>query len=190
MVSTRLLSLGMFAAVAATTLSATGVSAAGYDAKLNQPSYWGTNCVKIESPENKQFYTATDTDLVKVVVKGGTENAVYTDGNYTKLTAPINPRSGKPYDISHVIICHGAVTPDTPQTPGEVLGDKDKKPTTGRISDTAAATTTPQVLGTSTGKGADMPAEIAATGSNSSLFVLFGLIASAATYIIALRRAL
>lgn len=87
--------------------------------EANQAAYWGTNCVKYEDVKS-DTYTAP-ADATKVIIKGGTLNAVYTSGSFTNLTAATNPNNGKPYGISHVIVCVDSTpapaTPVTPVTP-------------------------------------------------------------------------
>jgi LPXTG-motif cell wall-anchored protein len=182
-VRNQLLSLGIIAASAFSLFGGTSVSATGYDSVLNQPSYWGANCFKTDMNGNVMTYTATGNNIVKVVVKGGTENAVYTNGSYTDLTAPINPRSGKPYGISHVIVCYGQSTP-------AVQGTQTTTPPKQAVSSTSITVSTPQVLGTTAGKGAVTPAEIPATGAkgNNYAFVLAGVALSTLTYALALRK--
>lgn len=186
----KLLIPSILSAATVATMSLTNVSAAGVDSTLNHPSYWGDNCVKTEMKGDVKTYTATGDDIVKVIVKGGTENAVYTDGNFTDLTAPVNPKSGKPFDISHVIVCYGTeTTPDDeePATPG-VGGDNDGVIDTDD-QDTANTTTAPQVLGTTTGRGGQTPDVLPETGSNSTLFTLIaGLVVSGTAYAFALRH--
>ena len=105
-------------AVAATGAVAPHASAAGYDASLNDPAHWGSNCRKIDMPGNVMTYTPTGSNIQKVIVKGGTANAEYTKAPFVNLTAPINPKNGQPYAISHVIICEDGSTPasTTPAT--------------------------------------------------------------------------
>lgn len=187
MVRTKLFSFGIIAASVFSLLTGVSASATGYNSELNKPSYWGTNCVKTEMNGNVTTYTATGNNIIKVVVKGGTENAVYTSGNYTNLTAPTNPRSGKPYGISHVIVCYGQ-TASTPNTPA-VQGTQTTTPPKQAISSTSTTKRAPQVLCSTTGKGAVTPTVIPETGAKENNYALFaGLVLSALTYAFALRR--
>lgn len=190
--------------LAAATVAAipfASVSAAGYDSKLNQPSYWGDNCVKTEVKGDTMTYSVRDEGVVKVVVKGGTENAVYTSGNYTDLTAPVNPRSGKPYGISHVIVCYGTQT--TSEKPAPEKPSHPEKPTTPVVGgdqngvietedqESSTTKTTPQVLGTSQVKGGVTPEALPETGAsaNTSLLTLLAaIVASGTAYAVALKR--
>lgn len=85
--------------------------------EANKASYWGTSCVKYDSVKS-ETYTAP-AGATKVIIKGGTMNAIYVSGPFTNLTAATNPSSGKPYGISHVIVCMDktTATPETPNTP-------------------------------------------------------------------------
>lgn len=87
--------------------AATHAKATGYDSQLNQPSAWGSTCSKIDMTGQVMTYTpkVPANAIEKVIVKGGTENKVYTTAPFTNLTAPVNPNNGKPYAISHVIVC-------------------------------------------------------------------------------------
>lgn len=120
-------------------------AAGSYDSNLNHPSHWGDSCYKINFANTPSTYTVTDSSAVKVIVKGGTTNKVYEDGPFTDLTAQINPRSGKPYGISHVIICADTIDNNTPNDP-------DRTDDGGIIDDEAVTDTNeqPQVAGTST----------------------------------------
>lgn len=97
--------------VAAVTMVAAGATthakATGYDSQLNQLSAWGSTCSKIDMTGQVMTYTpkVPANAIEKVIVKGGTENKVYTTAPFTNLTAPLNPNNGKPYAISHVIVC-------------------------------------------------------------------------------------
>lgn len=104
--------------------------------EANKASYWGTSCVKYENIDTPT-YTAP-AGATKVIIKGGTLNAIYTDGSFENLTAATNPNSGKPYGISHVIVCAGEVetdtdteevptTPVTPVTPDKPVTPKPEK---------------------------------------------------------------
>lgn len=90
------------------SVTVTGTVGAAANPEANQPSYWGTNCTKTEMNGEVMTFTAP-ADATKVVVKGGTGNKVYTEGSFTDLTAPVNPKNGKNYAISHVIVCTDAV---------------------------------------------------------------------------------
>lgn len=194
------------AVAAAVTIGSLGVQAQGYDSAKNQPSYWGNNCYKIETGLGVTY--SAPAGATKVVVKGGTDNAVYTSGAFTNLTAPINPNNGKPYGISHVIVCTDEVktAPVTPQTPAKpVVEDKpvvneDKPvvveykpavtPGKGAVADTPKAKTPAPVSQPKTdvqaGAGA-VVTELPATGI--SIVNLLGTVtAGAATYLIALKR--
>lgn len=129
------------------------VYATGYDSEMNHPSYWGEDCYKIDISGEVYSYTVNNADATKVIVKGGTTNKVYTVGPFTNVTAQTNPRSSKPYGISHVIVCADKV-----ETPSN-------QPSTGNgvVSD-QAATTTRGVQGTTTGKGGG-PTELPKTGA-------------------------
>lgn len=125
----KALSIAAVAAFASVSgIGSISALATGYDSAKNQPSYWGNNCYKIETGLGAT-YTAP-AGVTKVIVKGGTDNAVYTSGTFTNLTAPINPNNGKPYGISHVIVCTDTrVT--VPETPAMPEAPKDEtKPTT------------------------------------------------------------
>ena len=107
--------------VAATTMVAPGASA--YDSKLNQTSFWGANCRKVEMPSNVTEYTPAGENISKVIVKGGTTNKVYDKAPFTGLTAVVNPKSGKVYAISHVIVC----SDDAAAMPSQPIKHDDKK---------------------------------------------------------------
>lgn len=88
--------------------SATPVGANRDNAAKNNPSYWETNtisCVKTEMNGKTSSFSATGDNVEHIVVKGGPDRALYTSGDFTDLTAPLNPNSGKNYAISHVIVC-------------------------------------------------------------------------------------
>lgn len=98
--------------VAAVATITTGSGAAAhasnqYDSSLNHAATWGSSCVKKDMTGEVMTYTPQiDSDKIeKVIVKGGTENAIYTTAPFVDLTAPVNPKNGKPYAISHVIVC-------------------------------------------------------------------------------------
>ena len=94
-------------ATISTGSAATTQASNQYDSSLNHASTWGTSCVKKDMTGEVMTYTPSISSdkIEKVIVKGGTENAVYTTAPFTNLTAPINPKNGKPYAISHVIVC-------------------------------------------------------------------------------------
>jgi hypothetical protein len=97
-------------AVAITATLPTAVSATEFSDK-NHPEYWGASCRKIENVPDLRSYDASE-GATLVIVKGGTEHKVYEVGPFVDLTAAINERSGKPYDISHVIECFDESTDD------------------------------------------------------------------------------
>jgi hypothetical protein len=77
----------------------------------NQPEYWeaqyeGFECFKVDRSFGTSY--VADKDYSLVVLKGGPDNEVELDvGVGDELYAPDNPRSGEPYDISHIIFCEG-----------------------------------------------------------------------------------
>lgn len=97
-----------FTAALLLSVSISGTVGAAANPEANKPSYWGTNCTKTEMSGETMTFTAP-AGATKVVVKGGTDNKVYTEGSFTDLTAPVNPKNGKTYAISHVIVCTDAV---------------------------------------------------------------------------------
>lgn len=149
----------------------------GYNSDLNQPSYWGNACVKTDMNGEVMTFTAP-AGATKVIVKGGTENAVYTAGPFADLTAPINERSGKPYAISHVIVCNDIVAapvapvkPGTPVkalTPAQPVASADNRP--------VAAVVTPVQV--SNGAGKELVAPLSITPSHLPETGLSGLVAA------------
>lgn len=110
--------------------------------EANQAAYWGTSCVKYDDISSES-YTAP-ANATKVIVKGGTLNAVYTSAPFRNLTAATNPKNGKSYGISHVIVCTGSVkstpaptaTPiPTPETPTKISDKEDKNQSACNPSD-------------------------------------------------------
>jgi hypothetical protein len=89
-------------------------SIASANAETNKPGYWGPDCYKIEMGGKAMKYDAP-AGAYKVIVKGGTGYNLYDKPPFTGLTSPINPNNGKPYAISHVIVCKKGSTP--PATP-------------------------------------------------------------------------
>ena len=100
----------LFVAMAAMLAVAAPAVAKPVD-NTNHPAYWeaqypGLTCHKADY-EFGDSYTATRWYPV-VIVKGGTANLVYSPVRAGDvLTAAINPNSGKPYGISHIIFCKG-----------------------------------------------------------------------------------
>ncbi len=163
--------VGPAAAVTIAASAMTAPASAAYNSELNQPSYWGSTCSKTDMSGEVMTYSVTDPNAVKVVVKGGTENKVYEQAPFTNLTAPINPNNGKPYAISHVIVCYkdGTSTTTTPSTTpatnngnGQGNGGHVGGQTTGTTPAAAPSTAVPAVAGTKTVTG---PAAIANTGN-------------------------
>lgn len=128
--------------VAATTMVAPGASA--YDSKLNQTSFWGANCRKVEMPSNVTEYTPAGENISKVIVKGGTTNKVYDKAPFTGLTAVVNPKSGKVYAISHVIVCgdDAAAMPSQPIKHDDKKSDKPEVKTASTSTSDAKSTKT------------------------------------------------
>lgn len=126
--------------------SVTGSVAASANSQTNHPDYWGNNCVKTEMNGEVMTYNAPS-GAIKVIVKGGTDYRVYDKAPFTNLTAPVNPKNGKNYAISHVIVCSdqkSTVLTPANHTSGNNQAKPDHKPT----AKTAAATSysTPEVL--------------------------------------------
>ena len=76
-----------------------------YNSAQNQASYWGDSCVKIDSYNGGIYFSTSDESITKIVIKGGTTNKAYAEKPFVNLTAEINPNSGKPFAISHIITC-------------------------------------------------------------------------------------
>lgn len=89
--------------------------ASNYDSAQNKPSYWGNSCVKTDYANGGIYFSTRDKSVTKVVVKGGTTNKVYTESPFVDLTAEINPNSGKPFGISHVIVCSDEQANEKPE---------------------------------------------------------------------------
>ncbi|HSH17766.1 MAG TPA: hypothetical protein VK978_00120 [Candidatus Saccharimonadales bacterium] len=90
-------------------------------AETNKPEYWGATCTKTEFGGNVMSYSAPE-NATRVIAKGGTWYVVYDKPPFEDLSAPINTSNGKPYAISHVIVCTGSLIPTptpspTPSTP-------------------------------------------------------------------------
>ena len=112
--------------------SVLGYATQQFTPEANKAAYWGSTCVKYDNVKTST-YTAP-AGAKKVIIKGGTLNAIYTSGSFTNLTAATNPNNGKPYGISHVIVCMGEttapvkpVTPVTPVSPTKPVDDGKKK---------------------------------------------------------------
>lgn len=163
------------APAAAVTIAATSLTApasACHDSSLNQPSTWGSSCVKTDMTGEVMTYTVP-TDASKVVVKGGTENKVYEHvAAGTTVQAATNPKSGKPYAISHVIVCKDSVPvtptpvdhPTVPQSSGAGGGQVSGISTTTPGSQTVNPIVAPTVVaGARTQKA---PETIASTGES------------------------
>lgn len=86
-----------------------------YNSTQNQASYWGDSCVKTDYANGGLYFSTRDKSVTKVVIKGGTTNKVYTESPFVDLTAENNPNSGKPYDISHVIVCSDEQVTEKPE---------------------------------------------------------------------------
>lgn len=136
-------------------------------------------------------YTAP-AGATKVIVKGGTENAIYTTGSFANLTAPINDRSGKPYAISHVIVCSDVVvTPATPVKPGTPVHastpSKPNEPGKGGTVAHAAATPAQVTLASAdvtAPTAVSVPAELPETGMPGITTVLSLLGLGSVTYVL------
>lgn len=171
---------------AAITVAVAGASApaSAYDAKLNHPETWGSNCRKIDMPGNVMTYTANGDNVRQVIVKGGTSNKVYSTAPFTNLTSEINPNSGKPYAISHVIICsddgQGQTAPAddaTPTKPSEPAKPTPTKPIPATPAQpnepsqpaTPAVPANPEVLGDTTeNKAKDKPTEVKTSSTSTN----------------------
>jgi hypothetical protein len=77
----------------------------------NQPEYWealyeGFDCFKVDHGFGSSY--VADEDYSLVVLKGGpaSEEELGVEAG-DELFAPDNPRTGDPYDISHIIFCEG-----------------------------------------------------------------------------------
>jgi hypothetical protein len=179
----------LIAPAAAITIAATNVTAgsAAYNPELNKPSYWGGTCIKTDMTGESMTYSVDGDNVSKVIVKGGTENKVYTQAPFTNLTAPINPNTGKPYAISHVIVCSDgttapAATPNTPasvQGGGQVNGQSTTQPkpatpatATPVAGGSGAAVPQPAVAGA---VDTAAPTEIASTGPESVVAASAGI---------------
>ncbi len=107
----------IIAAIAtATVVSTMGAfaSATGTNSSQNHENYWGENCTKYEVSGEQQVWHTMRSEVMKVIVKGGTGRVVYEDGNFDSLKAPVNDKNGKNYGISHVIECYGTAEVSTP----------------------------------------------------------------------------
>ena len=104
--------------------NASGIAfAAQGNSNKNHPAYWETTGIQCQKFDNHrgQTFTATQDDVVKVVVKGGPDRTVYTAAPFSDLTAPVNPNNkhGKTYGISHVIVCNGEEVESNSNQPTE-----------------------------------------------------------------------
>jgi hypothetical protein len=88
----------------ATVIATIGSVEASANPETNHASYWGANCTKTEMRGEVMSFDAP-AGATKVIVKGGTGYKVYDKSPFTGLTSPINQKNGKPYAISHVIVC-------------------------------------------------------------------------------------
>ena len=80
---------------------------------------------------NRTFDWTSTTDIDVVVVKGGPNATVYRYGDAgarsgTGLQAPINPKNGQPYGLSHISFCADGSTPPPPPGPCEPGGPTTK----------------------------------------------------------------
>ena len=178
----------IIAPAAAITIAATSATAgsAAYNPELNKPSYWGGTCIKTDMSGESMTYSVDGDNVSKVIVKGGTENKVYTQAPFTNLTAPINPNTGKPYAISHVIVCSDGSTapaattstaPTAGQGGGQVNGQSTSRPEQtqpaggrGEASPQAAA-----VAGVADEVSEAAPEQIASTGPESVVAASAGI---------------
>ncbi|MDX1766099.1 MAG: hypothetical protein R3313_04070 [Candidatus Saccharimonadales bacterium] len=128
----------------------------------NHPDYWGEQCYKTEIEGEIMTFTPSDSNIDKVIIKGGPGNVVYETGPFVDLTAPENDKNGKNYAISHVIVCLADIEdpedPEDPQDPPEEEDPKEEDP---------------QVEGSNTGKG--LPATLPAAGASNIVTTLAGL---------------
>lgn len=174
-----------------------GTAAACIDKpKTNHPSYWGDKCTKTEMTGVVKQYTALESGIKQIIVKGGPGYVVYKDGYFKNLKAPLNKKNGKHYDISHIIVCkHKNVEKEEPKQPVQpeqpVVPETPEKPVQpndpeGVIEETPAPTpetpNTNQVVEVvetpEAGKGApaQLPAELPKTGADSSLASMFTIV--------------
>lgn len=135
----------IFAAAVLLSVSFSGTVGAAANPQANHPGYWGDTCTKTEMGGEVMKYTAP-ADATKVIVKGGTGNQVYDQAPFTDLTAPVNPKNGKNYAISHVIVCTGAATVAAPQPvqPLERETVQQETPKGGAATSTQVKTVAPQ----------------------------------------------
>ena len=126
----------------------------------NHPSYWGEQCSKTEFEGEVMTFTPSQSNVDKVIIKGGPGNVVYQTAPFEDLTAPLNDRNDKNYAISHVIVCLADVDgQEDPKDP-----PKEEDPEEERD---------PRVEGISDGKGG--PATLPATGASGIVSTLAGL---------------
>ena len=154
-----------------------------FDPAMNQPSYWGEDCQKFESPDNVRTWSASRDDVQKIVIKGGTEFEVYESGPFKDLTAALNERSNKTYDISHVVECYGTDEEPEPCEYDATLPKDDpsceepkEEPETPSNPDPVEPEVdTPEVLGETTGKGGQAPEILPEAGisAGATMFVGF-----------------
>lgn len=101
----RALATGAVACVALTGFAAGPAAAAGVNPAMNQPSSWGTSCVKVE------YTKATRTLWIKantrVIIKAGTVYHQFAAKTYGRTVTV-------PKDISFVISCPTTPTPPPP----------------------------------------------------------------------------
>lgn len=77
-------------------------------------------------------FTANGTLVTSVIVKGGPDANLYDYGtgvsSDTGLTAPNNPKSNRPYGLSHLCFFFGEKTPPPPSTSTSTSPTPDPKP--------------------------------------------------------------
>ncbi len=113
----RRIALLVIALVAVIAVAAPAVAKPEH-AAMNQPEYWeteGLHCYKVDGGFGDSYTTTRA--YANVIVKGGPVHFVYGPvAADTDLYAALNPNSGKPYGISHIIFCKGPSGPSGPST--------------------------------------------------------------------------
>jgi len=117
-----------------TSQSCTGSGCPGESFKLDSGPWGGnhvipeTSCyISIEMVNDTHFTFTSNAEINAVIVKGGPNSnvyfydpPVYSDTDY--LSPPLNPSSGKYYDISHIEFCYTCNNIPVPEFPPFIFG--------------------------------------------------------------------